>query len=96
MKNPSSQERTTAVFWHGFTCTTVMRVSVVFVRCGHHHIKQCSVGSHVTLPTIKKYNLKGHCHGDFAACWSKLFKYLTKNLFSYLKLFLGHRKENVK
>lgn len=25
---------------------------------------------------------KGHCHGDFAACWSKLLQYLIKNLSS--------------
>ena len=25
--------------------------------------------------------LKAYCRGDFAACFAKLFKYLTKNLF---------------
>ena len=34
--------------------------------------------------------LNGPCHGDFAACWSKLLKYLTKNLFSNRKLLLQH------
>ena len=29
----------------------------------------------------KKMILKGHSHGDFTVCCSKLLKYLTKNLF---------------
>ena len=41
-------------------------------------------------------SLKGHCHGDLAAFWSKLFKYLTKNLFCNMKLFLQHWEENIK
>ena len=40
--------------------------------------------------------LNGHCHGDFAVFWSKQLKYLTKNLFSNMKLFLEHWKENTK
>ena len=34
----------------------------------------------------KRLNLKGHCRGDFAVCLLKLLKYLTKNLFSNMKL----------
>ena len=34
--------------------------------------------------------LKGHCHRDLAVLWRKLWKYLTKNLFSTTKLLLGH------
>ena len=37
-------------------------------------------------PTFMTCFLKGHCHGDFAVCWSKLLKYLTKNVFSDMKL----------
>ena len=40
--------------------------------------------------------LKGHCHGDFAVFWSKLLKYLTKNLFCNMKLLLQYREENIK
>ena len=39
--------------------------------------------------------LKGHCHGDFAVCWSKLLKYLIKNLISNMKLSLEHREEHM-
>ena len=41
-------------------------------------------------------HLKWRCHGDFAVVWSKLLKYLTKNLFCKMKLFLQHREENIK
>ena len=40
--------------------------------------------------------LKGHCHSDFAIFSSKWLKYLTKNLFSYMKLLLEHREGNIK
>ena len=40
--------------------------------------------------------LKGHCHGDFAVCWSKMLKCLTKNIFSNIKLLLEHREEDMK
>ena len=40
--------------------------------------------------------LKGHCHGDFAMLLSKWLKYLTKNLFSNMKLLLEHREGNIK
>ena len=39
--------------------------------------------------------LLGHCHGDFAAFWSKLLKYFRKNLFFNMKLLLQHREENI-
>ena len=45
---------------------------------------------------VRSLVLKGRCHGDFAVCWSKLLKSLSKNLFSNLKLLLEHRKENMK
>ena len=37
--------------------------------------------------------LGGPIHGDFAVFWSKLLKYLTKNLFANMKLLLEHREE---
>ena len=40
-------------------------------------------------------NLKGHCHSDFAVFLSKLLKFLTKNLFSNMKLLLEHQEENI-
>ena len=40
--------------------------------------------------------LKGHCHGDFAIFSSKWLKYLTKNLFSNMKLLFEHREGNIK
>ena len=40
--------------------------------------------------------LKGHCHGDFVIFSSKWLKYLTKNLFSNMKLLLEHREGNIK
>ena len=36
----------------------------------------------------KKLILKGHCHGDFSVCWTKQFKYLTKNPFLNVKSLL--------
>ena len=42
------------------------------------------------------FMLKGHCHGDFAIFSSKWLKYLTKNLFSNMKLLLEHREGNIK
>ena len=36
------------------------------------------------------------CHGDFAVFWSKLLKYLKKNLYSNMKLLSQHREENIK
>ena len=42
------------------------------------------------------YVLKGYCHGDFVVFWSKQLKYLTKNVFSNMKLFLEHWGENTK
>ena len=41
-------------------------------------------------------SLKGHCHSDFAIFSSKWLKYLTKNLFSNMKLILEHREGNIK
>ena len=41
-------------------------------------------------------SLKVHCHYNPAVFWSKLLKYLTKNLFSNMKLLLEHREENIK
>ena len=38
---------------------------------------------------------EGHCHGDFAVYWSKLLRYLTKNLFNNMKLSLEHRDESL-
>ena len=46
--------------------------------------------------TFDKKSLKGHCHGDLAEFWSKLLKYLTKNLFYNMKLLSQHREENIK
>ena len=40
--------------------------------------------------------MKGHCHDDFAVFWSKLLRYLTKNVFADMKLLLEHREENIK
>ena len=40
--------------------------------------------------------LKGHCYGDFAVCWLKQLKYLTKNLLINMKSLLEHRVENMK
>ena len=58
---------------------------------------------HLTMPQssansagyIECY-LKEHCHYDFTVLWSKLLKYLTKNLFANMKLLLEHREENIK
>ena len=36
-----------------------------------------------------------HCYGDFAVFWSKLLTYLTKNLFSNMKLLSQHSEENI-
>ena len=44
----------------------------------------------------KRTGLKGHRHGDFAIFSSKWLKYLTKNLFSYMKLLLEHQEGNIK
>ena len=41
-------------------------------------------------------SLKRHCHGDFAIFSSKWLKYLTKNLFSNMKLLLEHLEGNMK
>ena len=38
---------------------------------------------------------EGHCHGDFAVYWSKLLRYLTKNLFNNMELSLEHRDESL-
>ena len=45
---------------------------------------------------LKMFILKGHCHGDFVIFSSKWLKYLTKNLFSDMKLLLEHRERNIK
>ena len=37
-----------------------------------------------------------HCHGSFTIFLSKWLKYLTKNLFSNMKLLLEHREGNIK
>ena len=47
----------------------------------------------VLLCLAKGLNLKWHCHGNFFVLWSKLFKYLTRNLFSYVKFLLEHQEE---
>ena len=48
-------------------------------------------------PMIKKLSLrlKGHCHGDFSVFCSKLLKYLTRYLFSNIKLLLEERKNKI-
>ena len=43
-----------------------------------------------------KLHLKEHYHGDFPVCYPKRLKYLTKNLFSNMKLLLEHGEENMK
>ena len=45
---------------------------------------------------LRCLDLKGHCHGDFAVFWSKMFKYLTKNLFCNIKSLSQHLNENIK
>ena len=45
---------------------------------------------------LRHYWLKGHCHSDFPVCWSKLLKNLITNLFSDIKLLLGHQEKNMK
>ena len=50
----------------------------------------------MTLKIGETAPLKGHCHGDFAIFSSKWLKYLTKNLFSNMKLLLEHREGNIK
>ena len=42
--------------------------------------------THYGMNTLDNADLKGDCHGDSTAYWSNLLKYLTKNLFSNMKL----------
>ena len=42
--------------------------------------------------SVNYITLKAHCDGDFAVYWSKVLKYLTKNLFSNMKSLLQHRE----
>ena len=42
------------------------------------------------------FDLKGHCHGNFAIFWSKPLKYLTQSLFFNMKLLIQHWEENTK
>ena len=46
--------------------------------------------------SVNNEEFKGLCHGNFAVFWSKLLKYLPKNLFCKMKLILQHREENIK
>ena len=45
---------------------------------------------------IPFFGVKRELPPRFAVCWSRLLKYLTKNLFSNMKSLLEHREENMK
>ena len=53
---------------------------------------QCSM---VLLPLIflDAWLLKGQCHGDFSVFWSNLLKYVTRYLFSNIKLLFEQREK---
>ena len=55
-----------------------------------------SLPANVRATTSFNGSFKVHCHGDFAIFWSKLLKYLTKNLFCNMTLLLQHRERNIK
>ena len=67
---------------------------------GKYVVKNAEKRARNDLRTKKKpfqvFCLKRQCHDDFAVFWPNLLKYLTKNLFCDMKLFLQHWKEIIK
>ena len=61
---------------------------------GRYSLNMFSISVENNLRTNTFYSVKVHCHGDFAALRSVLPKYLTRNFFSNMKLYLEHREEN--
>ena len=41
----------------------------------------CDLSVLLEIGQTPDHKLKGHCHGDFSAFWSKLLNFWKKNLF---------------
>ena len=67
-------------------------------RCKKADLKRIARATGGELGILKFFTSikRGTVKENFAVCLSKVFKHLTKNFFSNMKLLLEHREEDMK